>query len=142
VSPTSVLPKSDETLAIAQERHRAVVEAIEQGHGTRTEALAREHGLLAGRVLDGALGRSGSAPLRPGRGVDQPGDAVGTSADNSQPQLPSPIRRSTGIRSGSWKLPFHRMTKAAFQLPIPAQLNANGSELGVGSWKSGVGFRV
>lgn len=55
VFPTSVLPKSDETLAIAQEHHRAILEAIGKRQGTRAEALAREHALLARRVLDVAL---------------------------------------------------------------------------------------
>ena len=55
VFPTSVLPKSDETLAIAQEHHRAILEAISKRHGTRAEALAREHALLARRVLEVAL---------------------------------------------------------------------------------------
>lgn len=55
VFPTSILPKSDETLAIAQEHHRAIVEAIGARHGTRAEALAREHARLARRVLEVAL---------------------------------------------------------------------------------------
>ncbi len=55
VFPTSVLPKSDATLAIAQEHHRAILEAIEDGHGTRAEAVAREHALLARRVIEVAL---------------------------------------------------------------------------------------
>ena len=55
VFPTSVLPRSDETLAIAQEHHRAILEAISKRQGTRAESLAREHALLARRVLDLAL---------------------------------------------------------------------------------------
>ena len=55
VFPTSILPRSDETLAIAQEHHRAIVEAIAKRQGTRAESLAREHALLARRVLDTAL---------------------------------------------------------------------------------------
>jgi GntR family transcriptional regulator of vanillate catabolism len=55
VFPTSLLPKSDETLAIAQEHHRAIVEAIANRQGTRAESLAREHALLARRVLEVAL---------------------------------------------------------------------------------------
>jgi hypothetical protein len=42
-------------LAIAQEHHRAITEAIGKRQGTRAEALAREHALLARRVLDVAL---------------------------------------------------------------------------------------
>ena len=55
VFPTSILPKSDETLAIAQEHHRGIVDAIAKRHGTRAESLAREHALLSRRVLDVAL---------------------------------------------------------------------------------------
>jgi len=55
VFPTSILPRSDETLAIAQEHHRAIVDAIAKRHGTRAESLAREHALLSRRVLDIAL---------------------------------------------------------------------------------------
>ena len=69
VFPTSVLPKSDETLAIAQEHHRAIVEAIEKGHGTRAEALAREHALLARRVLEVALDDREALRCVPGGGL-------------------------------------------------------------------------
>ena len=40
-----VMPKSDGTLAIAQEHHRAILEVISEGHGTKAEAVAREHAL-------------------------------------------------------------------------------------------------
>ena len=69
VFPTSVLPKSDETLAIAQEHHRAILEAISTQQGTRAEAVAREHALLARRVLEiasadrDALSRVPGGPL-------------------------------------------------------------------------------
>jgi GntR family transcriptional regulator of vanillate catabolism len=69
VFPTSILPKSDETLAIAQEHHRAILEAIATQQGTRAEAVAREHALLARRVLDlasadrDALSRVPGGPL-------------------------------------------------------------------------------
>jgi len=52
VFPTSILPRSDETLAIAQEHHRAILEAIAKRQGARAESLAREHALLSRRVLD------------------------------------------------------------------------------------------
>jgi GntR family transcriptional regulator of vanillate catabolism len=55
VFPTSVLPMSDETLTVAQEHHRAILEAISARQGARAESLAREHALLARRVLDVAL---------------------------------------------------------------------------------------
>jgi GntR family transcriptional regulator of vanillate catabolism len=66
VFPTAILPKSDETLAIAQEHHRAIVEAIEKRQGTRAEALAREHALLARRVLDVALADQNAIRQVPG----------------------------------------------------------------------------
>ena len=69
VFPTSVLPKSDETLVIAQEHHRAILEAISGQQGSRAEAVAREHALLARRVLEiasadrNALSRVPGGPL-------------------------------------------------------------------------------
>ena len=42
-------------LAIANEHHRALVEAISGRQGTRAEALAREHACVARRVLELAL---------------------------------------------------------------------------------------
>jgi GntR family transcriptional regulator of vanillate catabolism len=55
VFPTSILPRSDETLAIALEQHRGIVEAIASRQGTRAESLAREHAYIARRVLELAL---------------------------------------------------------------------------------------
>lgn len=66
VFPTSVLPRSDETLAIAQEHHRAMLEAIAKRHGTRAEFLAREHALIARRVLDLALSDQDALSRVPG----------------------------------------------------------------------------
>jgi GntR family transcriptional regulator of vanillate catabolism len=66
VFPTSILPKSDETLAIAQEHHRAITEAIGKRQGTRAEALAREHAKLARRVLDIALSDQDALRTVPG----------------------------------------------------------------------------
>ena len=66
VFPTSVMPRSTETLAIAQEHHRAIMEALEHRHGTRAEALAREHALLARRVLDVALSDHDALSTVPG----------------------------------------------------------------------------
>ena len=66
VFPTAILPMSDETLAIAQEHHRAIVEAIEKRQGTRAEALAREHALLARRVLEVALADQNAIRQVPG----------------------------------------------------------------------------
>lgn len=55
VFPTSVLPRSNEMFAIANEHHRALVEAISGHQGTRAEGLAREHACIARRVLELAL---------------------------------------------------------------------------------------
>jgi GntR family transcriptional regulator of vanillate catabolism len=40
---------------VAQEQHRAIVEAIERRAGARAEALAREHAMIARRNLERAL---------------------------------------------------------------------------------------
>lgn len=66
VFPTSVLPGSDQTLAVAQEHHRAILQAVATGQGTRAEALAREHALLSRRVLEVAVGDSNALARVPG----------------------------------------------------------------------------
>lgn len=66
VFPTSILPKSDETLAIAVEHHRAIVEAIGNRQGTRAESLAREHAYVARRVLELALSDTDALSRVPG----------------------------------------------------------------------------
>jgi GntR family transcriptional regulator of vanillate catabolism len=55
VFPTSGLANADETLAIAKEHHRGIVEAIAGRQGTRAESLAREHAFIGRRVLELAL---------------------------------------------------------------------------------------
>jgi GntR family transcriptional regulator, vanillate catabolism transcriptional regulator len=62
VFPTSGLANADETLAIAKEHHRAILEAITKRQGARAESLAREHGLIGRRVLE--LSLSDAATLR------------------------------------------------------------------------------
>jgi GntR family transcriptional regulator of vanillate catabolism len=62
VFPTSGLANADETLAIAKEHHRGIVEAIAARQGTRAENLAREHAFIGRRVLELAL--SDTAALR------------------------------------------------------------------------------
>src|SRR5688572_20592105 len=66
VFPTSILPKSDETLAIALEHHRGIVEAISTRQGTRAENLAREHAYVARRVLELALSDTDALSSIPG----------------------------------------------------------------------------
>jgi GntR family transcriptional regulator, vanillate catabolism transcriptional regulator len=41
------LPASREILVVAHNQHLGLIDAIEQGHGSRAEALAREHARLA-----------------------------------------------------------------------------------------------
>jgi GntR family transcriptional regulator of vanillate catabolism len=55
VFPTAGLARPDDTLAVAQEHHRSIVEAIAGRQGTRAESLAREHAFLGRRVLLMAL---------------------------------------------------------------------------------------
>jgi GntR family transcriptional regulator of vanillate catabolism len=55
VFSTSMLAEAHRTLAIAQEQHRAIVEAIKHREGTRAEHLAREHALLARIAFDRVL---------------------------------------------------------------------------------------
>jgi GntR family transcriptional regulator of vanillate catabolism len=66
VFPTSVLPKSDETLATAHLHHRSIVEAIGHRQGTRAESLAREHTFIARRVLELALSDTNALSRVPG----------------------------------------------------------------------------
>ena len=51
----SELAQSREILVIAQEHHRAILEAVENGEGARAESLAREHSRIARRNLQIAL---------------------------------------------------------------------------------------
>jgi GntR family transcriptional regulator, vanillate catabolism transcriptional regulator len=48
-------PRARDRLIVAQDQHRALVEAIEAGEGARAEALAREHARHAHRNLDAVL---------------------------------------------------------------------------------------
>ncbi|HEV7456975.1 MAG TPA: GntR family transcriptional regulator [Roseococcus sp.] len=48
----AALPASQRVLVVAQEHHRAVVEAIEHREAARAEALMREHARLARRNLE------------------------------------------------------------------------------------------
>ena len=66
VFPTSVLPRSNEIMAIANEHHRAIVEAIAARQGTRAESLGREHAFVARRALELALSDSDALSRVPG----------------------------------------------------------------------------
>jgi GntR family transcriptional regulator, vanillate catabolism transcriptional regulator len=43
----AVLPRSQEILLVAQYHHRALIEALRNGHGARAEEVAREHARLS-----------------------------------------------------------------------------------------------
>ena len=62
----AALPAAQRVLTIAQEHHRAVVEAIEHREGMRAEALMREHARLARRNLELVLRDQASLRLVPG----------------------------------------------------------------------------
>lgn len=51
----SKLPGAAEMHIIGQEQHHAIVEAVENRHGTRAESLAREHARLSRRNLEMVL---------------------------------------------------------------------------------------
>lgn len=55
-----------EILLIAQHQHRAMIEAIEEGHGARAEEVAREHARISQRSLDLALKRGDVIDRLPG----------------------------------------------------------------------------
>jgi GntR family transcriptional regulator of vanillate catabolism len=48
-------PQARDMLVIAQDQHRQVLVAIEQGEGARAEAIMREHSRLAQRNLNQAM---------------------------------------------------------------------------------------
>lgn len=66
VRAQAVLPASRVLLAVAQEQHRCLVEAIQAREGARAEALAREHARLAIRNLRLALDSPVTRDLIPG----------------------------------------------------------------------------
>ena len=52
LSSQALLPRSQEILVVAQHQHRAIVEAVREGQGSRAEEVAREHARLARLNLD------------------------------------------------------------------------------------------
>ena len=66
VMAQAMLPESRAILIVAQDQHRAVVEAVEAREGARAEALMREHARLARRNLQ--LAMRNQAALRLVRG--------------------------------------------------------------------------
>jgi GntR family transcriptional regulator, vanillate catabolism transcriptional regulator len=57
------VPASTALIPIAQEHHRAIMEAIEHREGQRAEGLAREHTLLSRRNLELAMGNVGNRKI-------------------------------------------------------------------------------
>jgi GntR family transcriptional regulator of vanillate catabolism len=66
VFPTSGLAHADETLALAKQHHRAVVDAIQARQGTRAEHVAREHAFIGRHVLAMALSDTDAMRKVPG----------------------------------------------------------------------------
>lgn len=66
VFPTSVLTRSAELLAVANEHHQSLVDAITARQGTRAESLAREHAFVARRALELALSDTNALSRVPG----------------------------------------------------------------------------
>lgn len=62
----AALPAAQRVLILAQEHHRAVVEAIEHREGSRAEAVMREHARLARQNLELVLRNQDSLRLVPG----------------------------------------------------------------------------
>ncbi len=66
VMAQSALPEARTVLTVAQDQHRAVIEAIEARESGRAESLMREHARLASRNLRGALRSRQAMALVPG----------------------------------------------------------------------------
>jgi GntR family transcriptional regulator of vanillate catabolism len=62
-------PRARDLLVVAQEQHRAVVDAIVQHEGTRAEALMREHARIAHHNLREALASRQALQRVPGAGL-------------------------------------------------------------------------
>lgn len=82
-SPAALFPphadiSQREILLVAQHEHHALVEAIQSGHGTRAEEIAREHARISKRSLDLALARREIFDAIPGASLLEVGaDAAG-----------------------------------------------------------------
>ena len=62
----ALTPEGRDILFVAQQQHRAVVEAIERREGTRAEAIMREHARIAQRNLQTALKNQKTLNMLPG----------------------------------------------------------------------------
>ncbi len=66
VIASSEIAQSWKVFFVAQEQHRAIVEAVQKREGMRAEMLAREHSLLSLRPLRTALKADGALDTVPG----------------------------------------------------------------------------
>jgi GntR family transcriptional regulator of vanillate catabolism len=62
-------PQARDGLVVAQQQHRAVLEAIERREGARAEALMREHARIAQQNLSEALASRQALARVPGAGL-------------------------------------------------------------------------
>jgi GntR family transcriptional regulator of vanillate catabolism len=77
------LPESREILIIAQDHHRALVDAFEAREGARAEALAREHARVARRNLEVVLRNREVLERMPGASLIALPDPVDVDAKSS-----------------------------------------------------------
>jgi GntR family transcriptional regulator, vanillate catabolism transcriptional regulator len=86
VRAQSLMPDSRRLIAIAQDQHRCVAEAIAAREGARAEAIMREHARLAARNLRLALRSERTLWLVPGRALIRvsPDDPADGRADGTQ----------------------------------------------------------
>lgn len=66
VMAQSTLPEARTILIVAQDQHRAVIDAIERREGARAESIMREHSRVAGRNLALALDSRRALDMVPG----------------------------------------------------------------------------
>jgi len=97
------LPESREILVIAHSQHVGLIAAVAGGQGTRAEALAREHALLAYRNLQIVLKYRGVPTAVPGHSLvsfaadaDEPGAARRRAAQPTAARTASRISRAPG----------------------------------------------
>jgi GntR family transcriptional regulator of vanillate catabolism len=72
VQVQSSSPEAHSLLAVAQDQHRCVVNAIERREGARAEAIMREHARLAHRNLERAFANQRILELVPGSALIKP----------------------------------------------------------------------
>lgn len=90
VETQAQLPIARRVLTVAQEHHRAIVEAIEAREGTRAEAVAREHARLARTNLEAAIDADVGLEQVPGASLIQLGDESASQGDRLKPEGSNP----------------------------------------------------